>query len=285
MSISIKDLRYFYPKKSPLFNGLNWYVPEGSVVGLLGKNGAGKSTLLHLLVGLLFPKDGTLLLGKHIPKKRTPEFLEEIFLLSEDIFYAGNMSISTYAHVMGRFYPRFDFHQFDQILNDFDLSKEVKLKSLSLGERRKVFLSFGLSTNCKYMLFDEPTNGLDIPSKRIFRKVVLSNLKEDQTLLISTHLVGDVENLIDRVAIIKDGKIQLDADLLDLSDQYVFSYGTEAPELSLHVEKYATGYQYIMPRKAHENHTPVNLEMLFNAVLLNKLKFSPDFSNQKPEIL
>src|SRR5690606_28066604 len=241
MIVSVKDLDFSYHKKPLLFEGLQWSVPEGSVVGLLGKNGAGKSTLLHLLSGLLFPKSGSITIGANIPRERKLIFLEQIFFLADDVAYAGNMSIREYHKVMGVFYPAFDPSQFDQILADFGLEKKVKLKELSLGERKKVFLSFGLSTNCRFMLFDEPTNGLDIPSKSVFRKVVAGNLNEDQTLIISTHLVGDVEKLIDRVAILNQGKIQLDADLLELSDRWIFGASSDIPDEAKYSEKFGTG--------------------------------------------
>ncbi|WBL41601.1 ABC transporter ATP-binding protein [Algoriphagus halophytocola] len=268
-----------------LFEGLQWSIPEGSVVGLLGKNGAGKSTLLHLLAGLLFPKSGAIALGQHIPKDRKPAFLEDIFFLADDVAYPGNMSIGEYERVMGAFYLGFDASQFDQILADFGLEKKVKLKELSLGERKKVFLSFALSTNCRFLLFDEPTNGLDIPSKSVFRKVVAGNIKDEQTVIISTHLVADVEKLIDRVAILNAGKVQLDADLLELSDRLLFNTSPNLPEDSIHVEKYGTGYQFIRERNGSEAQTPVNLELLFNAVLNKSLSNESIFQTQNPEVL
>ncbi|MEB2778024.1 ABC transporter ATP-binding protein [Algoriphagus sp. D3-2-R+10] len=268
-----------------LFKDLQWSVPEGSVVGLLGKNGAGKSTLLHLLSGLLFPKSGAITLASHIPKERKPAFLEQIFLLTDDVAYPRNMSICEYEKVMGAFYPAFDSSQFDQILADFGLEKKVKLKELSLGERKKVFLSFGLSTNCRFLFFDEPTNGLDIPSKSVFRKIVAGNLRDEQTLIISTHLVADVEKLIDRVAILNNGKIELDADLLELSDRLLFGTSSNLPDDTLHAEKSGTGYQFIRSRKGNEAQTPVNLELLFNAVLNNSLDENPMLQTQNPEIL
>ncbi|MFC5624198.1 ABC transporter ATP-binding protein [Algoriphagus winogradskyi] len=285
MVISVKELDFSYRKKPLLFEGLQWSLPEGSVVGLLGKNGAGKSTLLHLLAGLLFPKSGSIYLGRHCPKDRSPAFLEEIFFLADDVAYSGNMSIGQYEKVMGAFYPAFDSEQFEKILTDFGLEKKVKLKELSLGERKKVFLSFGLSTNCRFLLFDEPTNGLDIPSKSVFRKVVAGNLKDEQTLIISTHLVADVEKLIDRVAILYDGKIQLDADLLELSDRLLFSSSTNLPDDALHAEKFGTGYQFIRSRKEQEAQTPINLELLFNAVLNRSLSSNSIFQTQNSEAL
>ena len=285
MIVSVKDLDFSYPKRPMIFEGLQWSVPEGSVVGLLGKNGSGKSTLLHLLSGLLFPKSGTIALGPHSPKDRRPAFMEEIFFLADDVAYPGNMNIGEYERVMGAFYPAFDTSQFDQILTDFGLEKKVKLKELSLGERKKVFLSFGLSTNCRFLLFDEPTNGLDIPSKSVFRKVVAGNLTDEQTLIISTHLVSDVEKLIDRVAILNEGKIQLDADLLELSDRLLFSSSANLPDDTLHAEKFGTGYQFIKNRLNHEAQTPINLELLFNAVLNKSLSNESIFQTQNTEIL
>lgn len=285
MIVSVKDLDFSYRKKPMLFEGLQWSIPEGSVVGLLGKNGAGKSTLLHLLSGLLFPKSGTIALGSHIPKNRRPAFLEEIFFLADEMAYPGNMSIREYERVMGAFYPAFDSSQFDQILADFGLDKKVKLKELSLGERKKVFLSFGLSTNCRFLLFDEPTNGLDIPSKSVFRKVVAGNLKDEQTLIISTHLVADVEKLIDRVAILNEGRIQLDADLLELSDRLQFGSSADIPDGALYSEKFGTGYQFIRSRTGSEAQTSVNLELLFNAVLNKSLSNESIFQTQNTEVL
>lgn len=285
MQISVKELDFSYRKKPLLFEGLQWSFPEGSVVGLLGKNGAGKSTLLHLLSGLLFPKSGSIYLGQHSPKDRSPAYLEEIFFLADDVAYPGNMSIGEYEKVMGAFYPAFDSSQFEKVLSDFNLDKKVKLKELSLGERKKVFLSFGLSTNCKVLLFDEPTNGLDIPSKSVFRKVVAGNLKEEQTLIISTHLVADVEKLIDRVAILNEGKIKLDTDLLELSDRLLFSTVSTVPEGVLYEDKSGTGYQIIQARKGHEAQTPVNLELLFNAVLNKSLSNQSIFLTQNAEVL
>ena len=285
MIISIKDLNFSYPKRQQLFGDLQWAVPEGSVVGLLGKNGAGKSTLLHLLSGLLFPKSGAITIESHHPKERSPAFLEQIFLLTDDVSYAGDMNISRYEKVMGAFYPDFDSAQFTRILRDFGLEKNVKLKELSLGERKKVFLSFGLSTNCRFLFFDEPTNGLDIPSKSVFRKIVAGNLKHDQTLIISTHLVTDVEKLIDRVAILNNGVIQLDADLLELSDRLLFNTSSNLPDNSMHVEKVGTGYHSIRPREDHEAQTPVNLKLLFNAVLSDSLDNHSIFQTKNSEAL
>lgn len=285
MCISIEDLNFSYHKSKTLFNGLNWSVPQGSVVGLLGKNGSGKSTLLHLLTGLLFPKSGSIKVDSWIPKDRKPTFLEDVFLLTDDMAYSGSMRITTYEKVMGAFYPKFDSSRFYQILGEFGLERNTKLDNLSLGDRKKVFLSFGLSTNCRFLFFDEPTNGLDIPFKSAFRKVVAGNFHEDQTMIISTHLVADVEKLIDRVAILNNGKVQLDCDLLELSDRLLFSTSASLSDDTLYADKIGTGYHFIRPRKEQEPQTPVSLELLFNAVLRDGFDGNSIFQSQNPEIL
>jgi ABC-2 type transport system ATP-binding protein len=285
MIISVKDLSFSYMKQRQLFEELEWTVPAGAVVGLLGSNGAGKSSLLRLLSGLLFPKSGTIAIGPYRPKERQVEFLEQIFLLTDDVSHAIDLSIAGYEKLMGAFYPSYDSAQFAQILIDFGLDKKAKLKDLSLGERKKAFLSFALSTNCRWLFFDEPTNGLDIPSKSVFRKIVAGNLKEDQTLIIAIRLVADVEKLIDRVAILNNGRIQLDADLLELSDQLLFSTASSRPDNAMYMEKVGTGYHFIRPREEHDAQTPVNLELLFNAVLSSSRDTHSILKTKNSEVL
>jgi len=280
MFISVNDLHFSYSKNNVPFNGLDWNCTAGSIVGLFGKNGAGKSTLLRLLIGLLFPKGGMVKIAGHYPKEREPDFLEHVYLLSDEMKYPASMRVKSYVETMAPFYPLFSFSQFNEILGDFGIDRSSKLGALSLGQRKKVFLSFALSTNCKLLLFDEPTNGLDIPSKSVFRKVVVGNLTEDQTMIISTHLVADVEKLIDRVAILNEGKLALDADLMELSDRFYFGNSSGMEEGALYSEKHLTGYQFIRDRKDQEKQTPINLELLFNAVLNRSLGKYSIFQSQ-----
>lgn len=265
--ISIQNLDFSYPKKTALFHELDWECPSGSIVGLLGKNGAGKSTFLRLISGLLFPKKGLLeILGKE-PKKRQATFLQELFVLPDELALPLHLSVSSYVKMMSPFYPKFDQDKFQLVLKDFEIEPISKLGDFSFGQQKKVVLAFALSTNCELLLFDEPTNGLDIPSKTTFRKAVAANLGENQTLIIATHLVKDVENLIDRVVILADGKVKLDQDLLALSDQLGFGMGPSAPGDAIYLEQNKLGVQFIKPREPEENQTPVSLELLFNAVI------------------
>lgn len=265
--ISIQNLSFSYPKKDSLFHELNWECSDGSIIGLLGKNGAGKSTFLRLLSGLIFPKNGEVKVGLQNPRDRQPDFLKDIFLIPDELAIPIHLKVSDYTKMMAPFYPQFDCGRFETLLREFEIEENAKLGDFSFGQQKKVVLAFGLSTNCKFLLFDEPTNGLDIPSKSTFRKAAAANLGDQQTLIIATHLVKDVENLIDRVVILGDGKVKLDEDLLALSDQLNFGYSVEMPETAIYSEKGGVGLHFIQTRQENQNQSQVNLELLFNAVI------------------
>jgi ABC-2 type transport system ATP-binding protein len=265
--ISIQNLSFSYPKKDSLFHELNWECSDGSIIGLLGKNGAGKSTFLRLLSGLIFPKNGEVKVGLQNPRDGQPDFLKDIFLIPDELAIPIHLKVSDYTKMMAPFYPQFDCGRFETLLREFEIEENAKLGDFSFGQQKKVVLAFGLSTNCKFLLFDEPTNGLDIPSKFTFRKAVAANLGDQQTLIIATHLVKDVENLIDRVVILGDGKVKLDEDLLALSDQLNFGYSVEMPETAIYSEKGGVGLHFIQTRQENQNQSQVNLELLFNAVV------------------
>jgi ABC-2 type transport system ATP-binding protein len=277
--ISIQNLSFSYPKKDTLFHELNWECSDGSIIGLLGKNGAGKSTFLRLLSGLIFPKNGEVKVGLQNPRDRQPDFLKDIFFIPDELAIPIHFKVSDYTKMMAPFYPQFNFVRFETLLKEFEIEENAKLGDFSFGQQKKVVLAFGLSTNCKLLLFDEPTNGLDIPSKSTFRKAVAANLGDQQTLIIATHLVKDVENLIDRVVILGDGKVKLDQNLLALSDQLNFGYAIEMPETAIYSEKGGVGLHFIQTSQENQNQSQVNLELLFNAVVSGAIS-AQTFLNQ-----
>lgn len=263
--IEIKNLNFRYGKQRNLFTGLTLSEGAGSIVGLLGKNGAGKSTLLKLITGLLAVSDGTLSVMGKTPVKRHPSFLEEVYFIPEE-YSLPPVKISGFINAQAPFYPRFDRDKLRQIMADFELNSNSFLSKLSYGQRKKFLIAFALSTNCKLLVLDEPTNGLDIPSKTIFRRVVAGSLSEDQLVLISTHQVKDVENLIDKIVVIDQGKIIFNRNLWDISEQYAFTTvpGLEGTE-SLYNEVAPGGYKIVKP--ARGIHTEVDIELLFNATI------------------
>jgi ABC-2 type transport system ATP-binding protein len=263
--VSIKDLKFTYSKKQqPLFQELNCELPSGSIVGLLGKNGAGKTTLLKLMIGLLGPTEGSVRIFDHQPSEREPSLLQDIYFLPEE-FYHPSVSIKSYVKANSGFYPRFDHELLKRLISDFELPENKRLNQLSYGQKKKFLISFGLSTKCRLLVLDEPTNGLDIPSKSIFRKVMAGSLDEDQLVIISTHQVRDVENLIDRILMLEKGKFIMQKNIYEISSQLHFATASSPEgENVLYHEMIPGGYKVITPQK--NGSSSVDIELLFNAI-------------------
>ena len=261
----IKDLKFQYAKnQQPLFENLDCELQEGSIVGLLGKNGAGKTTLLKLMIGLLRATHGRVSVMGHQPAERLPSMLQEMYFLPEEFHHPG-VSIKRYVKANAGFYPRFDESLLRRLINDFELPEGKSLHQLSYGQKKKFLISFALSTRCRLLVLDEPTNGLDIPSKSIFRKVMAGSLNEDQLVIISTHQVRDVENLIDRVLMLEKGKFIMQKNIYDISSRLHFATTTSAEgENILYHEMVPGGYKVITPQT--EGSSSVDIELLFNAI-------------------
>ncbi len=275
--INIKQLNFSYSKKQPpLFEDLDCELRAGSIVGLLGKNGAGKTSLLKILTGLQFSTGGTIQVNGHAPNKREPSFLEELFFVSEE-FHIPSISMEKFVKANAPFYPRFDRALLERLIADFELPETKNLQKLSYGQKKKFLISFALSTKCKLLILDEPTNGLDIPSKSIFRKVLAGSLDEDQLVIISTHQVKDVENLIDRILLLEKGQFILQKDLYDISSKLNFSHSsTDKGENILYSEMVPGGYKTITAQT--DGDSSVDIELLFNAITQGSQKMK-DYVN------
>ncbi|MGK7390115.1 MAG: ABC transporter ATP-binding protein [Candidatus Cyclobacteriaceae bacterium M2_1C_046] len=270
--ISIKNLQFKYAKNQPpLFMDLDCELRAGSIAGLLGKNGAGKTTLLKLMIGLLFPTSGNITVMGHEPAKRQPSLLQDIYFVPEE-FQIPAISISNYLKANAGFYPRFDKNLLKQLLLAFELPENKKLNKLSYGQKKKFLISFALATKCRLLILDEPTNGLDIPSKSIFRRILAGSLDEDQLVIISTHQVRDVENLIDRVLMLENGSFIMQKDLYEISSRLHFSTSSSAEgENILYSEMVPGGYRVITPQI--NGSSSVDIELLFNAISHDSEKF------------
>ncbi|GAB2488712.1 ABC transporter ATP-binding protein [Algoriphagus taiwanensis] len=263
--VVIEQMGFSYPGKPKLFEGLDLTLASGQVVGLLGKNGAGKSSFLQILAGLLFPNDGQLSVFGYIPEQRSPAFLQEVFFVPDENFLPEHLSAQAYQLILQPFYPRFDRETFTRLLDRFEVNSQEKIKNLSFGQQKKVGLAMALSSGCALILLDEPTNGLDISSKSAFRKELISVLSEDQTVVIATHLIRDLENTLDRVMILDQGQIKLDADLSDLADSLHFGFSQSEVSDAIFSQSSALGVQFIQERTTQAQ-TVVNLELLFEGV-------------------
>jgi ABC-2 type transport system ATP-binding protein len=211
--INIQNIKFAYSKEVVL-DGFSLQFDKGGIYGLLGKNGTGKSTLLYLMMGLLRPQKGIVTVDGIDTTLRRPEVLSEMFLVPEE-YDLPAISLSTYVKAIKPFYPRFSEDLLKQCLANFEMGTDINLGELSMGQKKKVYMSIALASNTRYLLMDEPTNGLDILSKSQFRKVVIEGMSEDKTIIISTHQVHDVELLLDHVCIIERNKVLLNEPLVE----------------------------------------------------------------------
>ena len=267
--INIENLSFGYRPKKLLYKNLRLSLPSGAIYGLLGKNGAGKSTLLKNMIGLLFPTAGKVLINGFVPAKRLPSFLETIYFIPEEV-YVPALTVEQYLNLFAPFYPLFDKEQLYRYLGDLDVQTQPKLNTLSFGQQKKFIIAFALACKTKILLMDEPTNGLDIPSKKRFRKLIASVMDENRTIFISTHQIRDLENLIDQVIIVDDGDLLLHASLDTIAEKLCFKTVDEIPAGTtvLYEEDVLKG-KAIVIENTQQQYTKVNLEHLFNAVTEN----------------
>ena len=270
--IEVQNISFKYAgQKVPVFEDFSLTLKEDRIYGLLGKNGTGKSTLLYLIAGLLRPKKGSVSFDGIETRLRRPETLQEIFIVPEE-FDLPSMSLDQYVRINEPFYPLFSTQVLEDCLKDFELTTDLNLGALSMGQKKKVFMAFALATNTKVLLMDEPTNGLDIPSKSQFRKVLAQYMSGDRTLIISTHQVHDVESLLDHILILSPQKLLLNAPVAEITEKYVFEYRTpDEMDDVIYAEPSLQGNAVIAPRKEDSAETLVNLELLFNAVTQRKV--------------
>ena len=210
--IDIKNVTFGYNPSEKVLEDFSLQFQDGGVYGLLGKNGTGKSTLLYLITGLLHAQNGGVEVDGMESKKREAEMLSELFIVPEE-YDLPPISLRKYVQAIRPFYPRFSSELLEKCLKEFEMSMDVNLGALSMGQKKKVYICIALAANTKYLLLDEPTNGLDILSKSLFRKVVVAGMSETKTVIISTHQVHDVEHLLDHVVIIDRNRVLLDQKL------------------------------------------------------------------------
>lgn len=271
--IQVNDMTFSYPgSKTKVFDHFSLSLQQNNIYGLLGKNGTGKSTLLYLMAGLLRPKNGLITVDGIEAQKRNINILKEIFLVPEE-FDLPRVSLDTYVRMNEGFYPRFSREVLENCLRDFELPLSLKLNELSMGQKKKVFMSFALAAGTQFLFMDEPTNGLDIPSKSQFRKVIANNMTEDRTLIISTHQVHDVESLLDHILILSQSRMLLDASVADICEKYSFEFRTpaEMDDTVVYAEPSLQGNAVMALRQEGSPETQMNLELLFDAVINNSL--------------
>ena len=265
--IEVENMSFSYGRrKSKVLENFSMKLDKGSVYGLLGKNGTGKSTLLYLMAGLLRPQTGNVLYKGVDVKKRYLDTLQDMFLVPEE-FALPNVSLKQYVKLNAPFYPNFSDELLNACLRDFDMNEDIHLGELSMGQKKKAFMCFALATNTSLLMMDEPTNGLDIPSKSQFRKVIASGMSDDKAVIISTHQVRDIDSLLDHVLIMDGTKLLLNQSVSTICEKLYFAeQGMNEPtEGALYVQPSVQGNSVILPNEYVED-SKLNLEVLFNAI-------------------
>lgn len=213
--IELKNVEKTYGLKSLGLYNESLTINDGEIVGILGENGSGKTTLLKAIMGLCEIQNGTILIdGKPV----TEQYDKMAFITEEGSFFP-DMTPYEYGHFLADFLPSFDIDRYMKLLKFFEIEPHKKIKTFSTGQKSKLEVSAGFSKGAKYILMDEPFNGKDMFTRRDFLKLMVSSLKNDETILITTHLIDEIENFIDRAVILRYGRIKADFYIDDMRSQ------------------------------------------------------------------
>lgn len=266
--LKIDNITFCYPRhKSPVIDGFSLEMKPGGIYGLLGRNGAGKSTLLYLICGLLTPKHGEVNYKGVNTRLRRTSTLNDIFIVPEE-FTLPPISLKSYVEINSRFYPNFSQSDLEEHLAKFDMSPDINLGALSMGQKKKAYMCFALACNTSLLLMDEPTNGLDIPGKNSFRSFIASVINDERTIVISTHQVRDIDSILDHIIIMDNRGALLNEAVVSISERLLFT-STDSRELAdsaLFAMPTLGGYSVVLPNDG-TGETDINLEILFELAL------------------
>ena len=272
--IRINNITFSYRRKADdVLTNLSLSIEPGAIYGLLGLNGEGKSTLLHLMAGVLTPNAGNITIDDVDVRLRRPSTLSKLFIVPEE-FSLPEISLENYVRINAPLYPNFNRDDMERYLKEFGLNSNINLKGLSMGQKKKVFISFALAANTPVMLMDEPTNGLDIPGKSTFRKVISMAASDDRTIIISTHQVRDIDKLLDHIIVMFNHKLLLNEPISEISRRLAFveSNDAELVEKALYWQSSVAGKSLVLPND-NDDDSEVNLETMFNLAI------------EKPEVI
>lgn len=254
----MNDLNAGYVGKRPVLRGVEGTLLAGNVYGLLGANGSGKTTLLKTLAGGLFPLGGSVEVDGRIPSRRERDFLADTVYMSDEISFPS-MSLDSFERIYSRFRPHFSHDEFREYLRVLDFDCGTRLDRLSTGNRKKVFIAYALACNPSLLLLDEPTNGLDIESKRAFRRLLAGFDMTGRIVAVSTHQVADLENLLTAAIVVRDGGVAMNALFDDIAACLAFGNADGGETL------YADGLRAIRRNDGGE-YTDVDVELLYHAI-------------------
>ncbi len=262
--LCIKNVSYSYRKGADAVTDANATIGPGIHL-LLGENGAGKTTLLHLISGLLFPKSGICTLDDTDTARRLPAVTSRMFFLTDN-FECPFATVSELALRHGSFYPTFNRELLRANLADFGLSGKEKLRTLSLGMRRKTLVAYALALGIDYLLLDEPTNGMDIDSKKTLRKIMGRCVSDDQCVVISTHNVHDLHSMFDNIIVMRRGHLRLALPIGDILSRVAFVSGPAPIEGAIYQETDMGRFKAIIANEGHID-TDIDYPLFYSAIM------------------
>jgi ABC-2 type transport system ATP-binding protein len=213
--IELKNVTKYYGTQGLGLYKASVKINTGEIVGILGENGSGKTTLLKTIMGLGELIEGNVLIEGKSPSK----MYDKMAFISEEGSYFPNMTPYEYGIFLSDFIKTFDIKRYNNLLKFFEIEPYKKIRTFSRGQKSKLEISAGFSKGAKYILMDEPFLGKDMFTRQDFLKLMVSSLKGDETILISTHLIGEIENFIDRAIILRFGRIVSDFYIDDMRNE------------------------------------------------------------------
>lgn len=229
MALRINNLSVAYGNDRPVLDQLSMKLTAGGICALAAPNGEGKTTLMKVIAGLRFADRGVVNTLGFDPSKRQPAFLEQLYFLPAEPSLPA-WTPKRIGKVYGPFYPNFSNELYYQCLMDFRVDPDRQLDKLSFGQQRRVQLAFALAVKTPLLLLDEPTLGLDIAGKDQFRRSLIQATEEGQTVLMSTHLLNEVEPVLDQLMILHQRQIWAHVDLTAAQQIYSYHLSSRAPD-------------------------------------------------------
>ncbi len=206
-------------------------IAEGEITAIVGANGSGKTTLLKTIMGLGNPRSPYGYI--HIDEKPVTEQYDKLAFITEEGSYLPHLTPKQYASFLRDFFPRFDLDYFNKLLEYFKLDEDQKMKTMSTGQKSKLEICAGFAKRAKYTIMDEPFNGKDMFTRRDFLKLMVSSMKEDEAIIMTTHIVDEIENVVDRAIVLHEGSIKADVLIDELREE-----GKTLPQLMAEVSGY-----------------------------------------------
>lgn len=213
--IEVRNLSKYYGKKAAL-NNVSLTLEPGKIIGLLGPNGSGKTTLIKVLNGLLKDIKGEVMIHGQKPGKSTKALIS---YLPDDDYFSDWMKAEDAVQLFKDFYEDFDADKASSLMARLSIDPKQRIKTMSKGQKEKFQLSLVMSRNALVYIFDEPIGGVDPAAREVILDIILNNYSEDSLVLISTHLITDIEKIFDEVVFLKEGEIVLHRNVEELRSE------------------------------------------------------------------